>query len=71
MKMLIKSTITLSLLLTGFLISCKKQDGYSDQVQTNQNAVKLDSSTVWSDSAKVNTAGDTTNKAGGMQVLKA
>lgn len=54
MKTLIKSTITLGLILTGLLFSCKKQDGYSDEVQTNQNTANTATGTV-SDTASVNT----------------
>lgn len=37
MKMLLKSKVTLVLVLVGFLFSCKNnQDGYSDEVETGQ-----------------------------------
>lgn len=38
MKNQIKLTITLGIILTCFLFSCKKQDGYSDEVYNNPNS---------------------------------
>ncbi|QSB29120.1 hypothetical protein [Flavobacterium sp. CLA17] len=52
MKKFIKSIIMLGLILTGLLFSCKKQDGYSDEVQTTQTPVDTTNGTV-SDSAGV------------------
>lgn len=46
MKKNIKLTITLVLIVTGLLFSCKKQDGYSDEVQTNQNSGNTATETV-------------------------
>lgn len=55
--MLLKSTITLGLILTGLLFSCKKQDGYSDEIQTNPNPVTVDSTGNSSDSTSINNTG--------------
>jgi hypothetical protein len=56
MKML-KTTITCGLLLTALLFSCKKQDGYSDEVQTNVNTTAVDSAGSSADTSGVNSAG--------------
>jgi hypothetical protein len=46
MKAQIKSVITLGLIMTGLLFSCKHQDGYSDEVHTNQNPGDANNETV-------------------------
>ncbi|HEX8016085.1 MAG TPA: hypothetical protein VF465_12695 [Flavobacterium sp.] len=46
MKAQIKSAITLGLIMTGLLFSCKHQDGYSDEVHTNQNPGNATNETV-------------------------
>lgn len=66
MNMLFKSTIAFGLIITGLLFSCKKQDGYSDEIQTNPNPVTIDSTGTSSDSASINNTGPAgTNAVGG------
>jgi hypothetical protein len=66
MKTLFKTTILYVLILTGFLVSCKKQDGYSDTVETFKNPI--DSSKTSTDSLNKNSDGSTgTTSAGSTQ----
>ncbi|MBE8726436.1 hypothetical protein [Flavobacterium hungaricum] len=53
MKNQIKLTITLGIILTCFLFSCKKQDGYSDEVYNNPNSGNAAAETP-NDSASTN-----------------
>lgn len=57
MKKVITSKITFVALLAGLFISCKNNDGYSDEVQTNQNTVATDSSANQADSLNANSTG--------------
>lgn len=54
MKTLVKSTIIFGLIVGGLLTSSKKQDGYSDEVQTNPNPTAADSAEAASDSSSKN-----------------
>jgi hypothetical protein len=59
MKTLFKTTIISGLFLSSLLFSCKKQDGYSDEVNTTENQV--DSSQTAADSIAKDNAGPAGN----------
>lgn len=63
MKIQFKTTIIYAFILSGFLSSCKKQDGYSDEVTTTQKTI--DSTQTASDSVTTNNTATPSNTPAG------
>lgn len=65
MKKQFKTIIAYSLILSGLLSSCKKQDGYSDEVTTTQQTQTSDSTQTAADSSATNNNATPGNSSAG------
>jgi len=65
MKKQLITIITYSLILNGLLSSCKKQDGYSDEVTTTQQTQTSDSTQTATDSSTTNNSATPGNSSAG------
>ncbi|MFQ6602132.1 hypothetical protein [Flavobacterium sp. C3NV] len=65
MKKQLITIITYGLILNGLLSSCKKQDGYSDEVTTTQQTQTSDSTQTATDSSTTNNSATPGNSSAG------
>ncbi|MFD1602442.1 hypothetical protein ACFSJW_21560 [Flavobacterium artemisiae] len=67
MKNQIKLTVILGIILTCFLFSCKKQDGYSDEVYNNPNSENAAAETPNDTASTTNSSAVTNDQTAGTQ----